>query len=70
MKNFFDYTKRELRKMKREELLHILYEQETFYYESANSSNKNWSKETSFEDFKKSHKLYTKSELLEKICHI
>ena len=56
--------------MKREELLHILYEQETFYYESANSSNKNWSKETSFEDFKKSHKLYTKSELLEKICHI
>lgn len=47
MKNCFDYTKRELRKMKREELLHILYEQETFYYESANSSNKNWSKETS-----------------------
>lgn len=70
MKNCYSFTKTELNKMKREDLLHILYEQTAFYYESANGSNKNWSNENSFEDFKKSYKLYIKHELIEKISHI
>lgn len=69
-KNCYNYTKTELNKMKKEDLLHILYEQEAFYFESANGSNKNWSSENNFEDFKKSYKIYTRKEILEKINHI
>lgn len=69
-KNCYSYTKTELNKMRKKDLLHILYEQTVFYFESANGSNKNWSKENNFDNFKKSYKLYAKHELIEKISHI
>ena len=59
-------TKTEVNKMKRVELLEMLYEQDKFYFESVNGSNKNWSKENSFEDYCNRHKNWTVKDLREK----
>ena len=59
-------TKTEVNKMKRAELLEMLYEQDKFYYESVNGSNKNWGKEHSFEDYCNFYKKWTVKELRER----
>ena len=52
--------------MKREDLLHLLYERDKNYYENVNGSEKNWSKENPFEKYKQWHKRYTVKKLRER----
>lgn len=59
--------KTEVNKMRRAELLEMLYEQDKFYYENANGSVKDWGKKNSFEDYCERHKVYTVKELREKV---
>lgn len=49
--NCYDYTKTDLYKLEKTELLKIYYEQEKDYYEHVNGSDKNYSKKISFEKF-------------------
>ena len=49
-RNIYSYSKTEINKMKREELLHLLYERDKNYFENVNGSEKNWSKENPFEN--------------------
>lgn len=66
LKNIYSYSKTEINKMKREELLHLLYEREKNYFENVNGSEKNWSKENTFEKYNEWHKRYTVKELRER----
>lgn len=66
LKNIYSYSKTEINKMKREDLLHLLYERDKNYYENVNGSEKNWSKENPFEKYKQWHKRYTVKELRER----
>lgn len=66
LKTIYSYSKTEINKMKREELLHLLYERKKNYYENVNGSDKNWSKENTFEKFKQWHKNWTVKELRER----
>ena len=52
--------------MKREELLHILYERDKNYFENVNGSEKNWSKENTFEKYKEFYKNFTVKDLRER----
>lgn len=65
--NCFNYTKTDLYKLRREELLKVLYEQTVFYYESVSGYDKNWSKIHNFEEFKERHEVFTCKDLREKI---
>ena len=65
--NCYDYTKTELYKLRREELLQILYEQTVFYQESASGHMKNYSKKNTFGKFKEQHKYYSCNDLRESI---
>jgi hypothetical protein len=63
-------TKTELRKMNREEVLELLYEQDKFYHEHAYADDKNWSKKYTLEKYQEMHKHYTVPELREKIITV
>ncbi len=63
MKNIYDYTKTEINKMTRDELLKLKYERDKFYFESINGSNKNWSNENPFETYCKRFDNYTVKDL-------
>lgn len=65
-RNIYSYSKTEINKMKREELLHLLYERDKNYYENVNGSEKNWSKETTFEKYKEFYKNFTVKDLRER----
>lgn len=52
--------------MKREDLLHLLYERDKNYFECVNGSQKDWSKENTFEKYKQRYKRYTVKELRER----
>ena len=69
-KNCYGYTKTELRKLKREELLMVYYEQTKDYYESVNGCDKEWSKNHTFEDFVKNNIIETKEDILEKCVYL
>lgn len=66
LKNIYSYSKTEINKMKREELLHLLYERDKNYYENVNGSEKNWSKENTFEKYKEQYKNFTVKDLRER----
>lgn len=66
LKNIYSYSKTEINKMKREDLLHLLYERDKNYFENVNGSEKDWSKENPFEKYKQWHKRYTVKELRER----
>ena len=40
LKNIYSYSKTEINKMKREDLLHLLYERDKNYFENVNGSEK------------------------------
>ena len=65
-KNIYSYSKTEINKMKREDLLHLLYERDKNYFECVNGSQKDWSKENTFEKYKQRYKRYTFKELRER----
>ena len=64
-KKIYDYTNTEINKMKRQELLKLYYERNKDYFELLNGSNKNWSKEHTFERFCELKKAFTVAELKE-----
>lgn len=66
LKNIYSYSKTEINKMKREELLHLLYERDKNYFENVNGSEKNWSKEITFEKYKEFYKNFTVKDLRER----
>ena len=66
LKNIYSYSKTEINKMKREDLLHLLYERDKNYFECVNGSQKDWSKENTFEKYKQRYKRYTVKELRER----
>ncbi len=66
LKNIYSYSKTEINKMKREELLHLLYERDKNYFENVNGSEKNWSKENTFEKYKEQYKNFTVKDLRER----
>lgn len=66
LKNIYSYSKTEINKMKREELLHLLYERDKNYHENVNGSDKNWSKDNTFEKYKQQYKNWTVKELRER----
>lgn len=66
LKNIYSYSKTEINKMKREELLHLLYERDKNYYENVNGSEKNWSKENTFKKYKEQYKNFTVKDLRER----
>lgn len=66
LKNIYSYSKTEINKMKREELLHLLYERDKNYFENVNGSRKDWSEENTFEKYKQWHKNWTVKELRER----
>lgn len=66
LKNIYSYSKTEINKMKREDLLHLLYERDKNYFENVNGSEKNWSKETTFEKYKEFYKNFTVKDLRER----
>ena len=66
LKNIYSYSKTEINKMKREELLHLLDERDKNYFENVNGSEKNWSKENTFEKYKEQYKNFTVKDLRER----
>lgn len=66
LKNIYSYSKTEINKMKRDDLLHLLYERDKNYFECVNGSQKDWSKENTFEKYKQRYKRYTVKELRER----
>ena len=63
LKNIYSYSKTEINKMKRDDLL---YERDKNYFECVNGSQKDWSKENTFEKYKQRYKRYTVKELRER----
>ena len=66
LKNIYSYSKTEINKMKREDLLHLLYERDKNYFENVNGSEKDWSKENTFEKYKEFYKNFTVKDLRER----
>lgn len=66
LKNIYSYSKTEINKMKREELLRLLYERDKDYFENVNGSQKDWSEENSFEKYRQQYRNWTVKELRER----
>ena len=62
-KNIYSYTKTELNKMKKLELLKLYYEQKSDYFENVNGSIKNWSKNNPFSSWSKANNNLTRADL-------
>lgn len=67
MKNIYSYTKTEINKMTRDELLKLKYEREKDYFESTNGSKKNWSIENPFEKWAKGYERFTVRDLRDEL---
>lgn len=66
-KNIYDYTNTEINKLNRQELLELSYERDKDYFEMLNGSNKNWSKENTFERYCENKKAFTVADLKESL---
>lgn len=66
LKNIYSYSKTEINKMKREDLLHLLYERDKNYFENVSGIQKDWSKKNTFEKYKEFYKNFTVKDLRER----